>query len=253
MLFDEITAHNGQVLEDTHAERQQRHIVEVDGQMVADKNQKGRQHGINKKAGNKNGVVKIVIHRRADTAEHGVQAGQQGHGKEFGIGNRNREGKDSAQHQTEQQTEKRRAELNSEIAKIDQLKLEVDQETEKMVATIGAEMQKEVAQINAATKLKVAEIDLEAAKVQAKITETKGAAEVKAKFAVENEEALGIKRRAAAFKDSSLWADLTFADALNSNVSIRVLHAGEGTLWTDLKNAAITLPKPTAVKSVQSK
>ena len=155
--------------------------------------------------------------------------------------------------QTEQQTEKRRAELNAEIAKIDQLKREVEQETAKMVATIGAEMQKEVAQINAATKLKVAEIDLEAAKVQAKITETRGSAEVKAKFAVENEEALGIKRRAAAFKDSSLWADLTFADALNSNVSIRILHAGEGTLWTDLKNAAITLPKPTAVKCDQSK
>ena len=144
--------------------------------------------------------------------------------------------------QTQQETEKRRAELNAEIAKIDQLRREVDQETAKMVATIGAEMQKEVAQINAATKLKVAEIELEAAKVQAKITETKGEAEVKAKFAVENEEALGLKRRAAAFKDPSLWADLTFADALNPDVKIRVLHAGEGTLWTDLKNAAITLP-----------
>ena len=145
---------------------------------------------------------------------------------------------------TEQDTEKRRAELNAEIAKIDQLKREVEQETEKMVATIGAEMSKEVAQIGAATKLKVAEIELKTAEVQAKITEVQGEATVKAKFAVENEEALGLKRRASAFKDPSLWADLTFADKLNPNVNIRVLHAGEGTLWTDLKGAAIALPKP---------
>ena len=145
---------------------------------------------------------------------------------------------------TEQETEKRRAELNAEVAKIEQLKREVDQETEKMVATIGAEMTKEVAQINAATKLKVAEIGLKTAEVQAKITEVQGEATVKAKFAVENEEALGLKRRASAFKDPSLWADLTFADKLNPNVNIRVLHAGEGTLWTDLKGAAIALPKP---------
>lgn len=145
--------------------------------------------------------------------------------------------------QTEQETEKRRAALNAEVAKIEQLKREVDQETQKMVAEIGAEMQKEVATIGAETKLKVAKIDLEAAKVQAKITETKGEAAVQAKFVVENEEAIGMKRRASAFKDPSLWADLTFADTLNPDVKISVIHAGEGTLWTDLKNASIALPQ----------
>ena len=143
---------------------------------------------------------------------------------------------------TQQDTEKRRAELNTEIAKVDQLKREVEQETAKLVATVAAEMKKDVAEINAETKLKAAEIDLECAKIQAKITETRGSAEVKAKFLVENEEALGIKRRASAFKDPSLWADLTFADALNPAVNIRVIHSGEGTLWTDLKGASLTVP-----------
>ena len=143
---------------------------------------------------------------------------------------------------TQQETEKRRAELNTELAKVDQLKREVEQETAKIVATVAAEMKKDVAEINAGTKLKAAEIDLECAKIQAKITETRGSAEVKAKFAVENEEALGVKRRASAFKDSSLWADLVFADALNPGVNIRVIHAGEGTLWTDLKGAAVAVP-----------
>lgn len=143
---------------------------------------------------------------------------------------------------TQQDTEKRRAELNTEIAKVDQLKREVEQETAKLVATVAAEMKKDVAEINAETKLKAAEIDLECAKIQAKITETRGSAEVKAKFLVENEEALGIKRRASAFKDPSLWADLTFADALNPAVNIRVIHSGEGTLWTDLKGASLAVP-----------
>lgn len=143
---------------------------------------------------------------------------------------------------TQQDTEKRRAELNTEVAKVDQLKREVEQETAKLVATVAAEMKKDVAEINAETKLKAAEIDLECAKIQAKITETRGSAEVKAKFLVENEEALGIKRRASAFKDPSLWADLVFADALNPAVNIRVIHSGEGTLWTDLKGASLAVP-----------
>ena len=143
---------------------------------------------------------------------------------------------------TQQDTEKRRADLNTELATVDQVKSEVEQETVKLVATVAAETKKDVAEIDAETKLKAAEIDLECAKIQAKIVETRGQAEVKAKFVVENEEALGIKRRASAFKDPSLWADLTFADALNPDVKIRVIHAGEGTLWTDLKGAAITVP-----------
>ena len=150
---------------------------------------------------------------------------------------------------TQQETEKRRAELNTEMAKVEQLEKETEQETQKMKATIEAETKKTIATIDAETKLAAAKIDLECAKIQAKITETRGSAEVKAKFAVENEEALGIKRRASAFKDSSLWADLTLADALNPQVGIRVLHAGEGTLWTDLKGASLAIPAAAPAKS----
>lgn len=143
---------------------------------------------------------------------------------------------------TRQGTEKRRAELNTETAKVDQLAREVEQETTKIVATVAANWKKDVALIEAAAKLKVAEIDLECAKVQAEITQTLGEADVRAKFAVENEEALGHKRRAAAFKDPAHWADLRFANDLNPNLTIRVIHAGEGTLWTDLKGASIAVP-----------
>ena len=146
--------------------------------------------------------------------------------------------------QTEQKTAKKQALLNTELAMVDQLKRETEQETEKITATIAANMKKDVAAIAAAAQLKVAEINLEAAKVRAEITRTKGEAEANAKFLVENEEALGAKRRAAAFKTPGALADLEFARKLNPEVSIRVLHAGEGTLWTDLKGAAISVPAP---------
>ncbi len=145
--------------------------------------------------------------------------------------------------QTEQKTAKKQALLNTELAMVDQLRRETEQETEKITATIAANMKKDVAEIAAAAQLKVAEINLEAAKIRAEITRTKGEAEAKSKFLVDNEEALGVKRRAAVFKTPGTLADLEFVKSLNPEVSIRVLHAGEGTLWTDLKGASIAVPQ----------
>ena len=146
--------------------------------------------------------------------------------------------------QTEQKTAKKQALLNTEIAMVDQLKRETEQETEKITATIAANMKKDVAAIAASAQLKVAEINLDAAKVRAEITRTKGEAEARAKFLVDNEEALGVKRRAAVFKTPGTLADMEFVKNLNPDVSIRVLHAGEGTLWTDMKGASIAIPTP---------
>jgi len=146
--------------------------------------------------------------------------------------------------QTEQKTAKKQALLNTELAMVDQLRLETEQETEKIVAIIAANKEKRVAEIKADAQLKVAEIDLETAKVRADITRTRGEAAAKAKFLVDNEEALGVKRRAAVFKTPGTLADLQFVKNLNPDVSIRVLHSGEGTLWTDVKGASIALPQP---------
>ena len=145
---------------------------------------------------------------------------------------------------TQQETAKKQALLNAELAMVDQLKRETEQETEKVVATIAAGMRKDVAGIAADAQLKVAEINLEAAKLRAEIERTKGEAEAKAKFLVENERALGVKRRAEVFKDASTLADLKFVESLGPDLSIRVLHSGEGTLWTDLKGPSLALPQP---------
>ena len=142
----------------------------------------------------------------------------------------------------QQDTAKKQALLNTELAMVDQLRRETEQETEKITATIAANMKKDVATINAEAQLKAAEINLEAAKVRADITRVRGEAEAKARFLVENERALGVKRRADVFGDPAALADLRFVESLGPDFSIRVLHSGEGTLWTDLKSPTLAIP-----------
>ena len=143
---------------------------------------------------------------------------------------------------TQQETAKKQALLNTQLAMVEQYKRETEQETEKIVATIAANKDKEVAGIAADAQLKVAEINLKSAKIKADIVRTKGEAEAKAKFLVENERALGVKRRADVFKVPETLAELQFVESLGADLSIRVLHSGEGTLWTDLKGSSIAVP-----------
>jgi len=141
-----------------------------------------------------------------------------------------------------QDTARVQAELNTETAMIEQLKKQVDQETEKLVATIGAQTKNEVATIQAEALLEVANINLEKAAVQAQITQVQGEAKITSEFLVSNEKARGEQMRAAVFATPATLADLTFVDKLNPSVGIRIIHAGEGTLWTDLKTLAPTVP-----------
>ncbi|MEI7901368.1 MAG: SPFH domain-containing protein [bacterium] len=141
-----------------------------------------------------------------------------------------------------QDTAKKQAELNTETALVEQLKKQVEQETAKLVATTSAQTKNEVAGIQADTALEVANINLEKSAVQANITQVQGEAKVKAEFVVSNEKALGEQLRSGVFKNPATLAELTFVDKLNPAMGIRIIHAGEGTLWTDLKSLAPTLP-----------
>ena len=149
---------------------------------------------------------------------------------------------------TERETAKKQAELNTKLAMVEQSQKETEQETEKITATTAAEMKKDVAMIEAQAKLDVAQLELERAAIEAKIIQTRGEADVKAKYMVENEKALGEQRRAKVFKDSATLADLVFAENVSPKIEVRVLHAGEGTLWTDLKGTALSVPAPTKGK-----
>ena len=144
-----------------------------------------------------------------------------------------------------QDTARKQAELNTETAMVEQLKKQVDQETEMLVATTAAKTKNEVASINASATLKAAELNLLKAATQAQITQVQGEAKVQAGFIVDNERALGDKLRVAVFTESSTLADLTFVDKLNDKINIRILHSGPGTLWTDMKGLTPTVPVKT--------
>ena len=149
---------------------------------------------------------------------------------------------------TQQETAKKQAKLNTELAMVDQRTRETEQETEKLTATIAAEMRKDVAGIAADAQLRVAEINLDTAKLRAEIVRVSGEAEAQAKFLVANEKALGVKRRAEVFTAPATLADLQFAESLGPDFSIRVLHSGEGTLWTDMKGSSLALPSASGKK-----
>lgn len=141
-----------------------------------------------------------------------------------------------------QNTARRQAELNTELAMVEQLQKQVEQESAKMVATIKAETKNQVAATAAAATLAVASLNLERSAAQAEIVQVKGEAEVQSTFLVQHERARGEQLRATAFQDPTHLAELIFTEQLNPAVKIRIIHAGEGTLWTDLENLKPTLP-----------
>ena len=138
--------------------------------------------------------------------------------------------------QARQETARKQAELNTQTALIEQGKSQVDQETRKLVATIAAQTRNEVAAIEADASREAAKLNLEKAAVEAQITQIKGQSEVEAERLVNAEAAKGFHLKAAVFQNPAYLAQLQFIENLNPEIKIKILHAGEGTLWTDLKS-----------------
>lgn len=136
-----------------------------------------------------------------------------------------------------QNTAKKFAELNTQITLIEQRREQVAQETTKLRAEIQADQEKQVAEIRAEAVKKVAEIAKETARIEADTVRKLGEAEAAALKAVEGEKAKGLYMKAEAFKDPTAFGLWEFAQKLNSEVRINILHAGPGTLWTDLEKA----------------
>ena len=136
-----------------------------------------------------------------------------------------------------QNTAKRLADLNTEISLIAQKREQVAQETEKIKAEIKADQQKQVAEIGAEALKKVAEIDKQTAGVRAEKVTKLGKAEADMVKLVDGERANGYQLRVKAFGDAASYNLWCFATNLNPTVNINILHAGPGTLWTDLEKA----------------
>lgn len=136
-----------------------------------------------------------------------------------------------------QNTAKKMAELNTELSLIAQKREQVAQETEKIKAEIKADQQKQVAEIGAEALKNVSEIGKQTAAVQAEKVTKLGKAEADMVKLVDGERANGYQLRVKAFGDPVAYNLWTFATNLNPTVAINILHAGPGTLWTDLEKA----------------
>ena len=135
------------------------------------------------------------------------------------------------------------AELNTQIAMIDQKRREVEQETQKLVAEIKANQEQSVRLIQAQTDLQVAQIQLKRSEIEAKRQQLTGETEIKADFIKRNETAKGIRMKSEALGKSGILADMKLVESLNPALKLQVIYAGEGTLWTDLKSGVIPLKK----------
>ncbi|MBQ9336141.1 MAG: hypothetical protein IJS14_02435 [Lentisphaeria bacterium] len=144
-----------------------------------------------------------------------------------------------------QETAKIEAELNSQIGMIEQKRQEVEQETRKLVAEIKAGQEKSVRLIQAQTELEVARLQLKRSEIEARRKQLIGETDIKAEFVRRSETAKGVSMKAEALGKHGIMADLSLIEALNPNLKLQVIYAGEGTLWTDLKSGAIPLaPAP---------
>ncbi len=141
--------------------------------------------------------------------------------------------------QAKQDTARKQAELNTEQALIEQRSEEVAQQTERLKAQIQAEEQRQVATIHAEALKKVAEIERDTALIQAERARKLGAAAAGVITLVEGERARGFELKTAAFGDPAAFVLWEFADQLAEKLAITILHAGPGTLWTDLRQAGL--------------
>ena len=144
--------------------------------------------------------------------------------------------------QAMQTTAKKLAELNTETELIEQRRREVGQETRKIVALINAEAQREVSSIEADTRLQVAQLRLKRSEILAATRKVQESAAVEAKFMVSNEAAKGELLKAKALGEPGLMGKLHMIEKLPEKLETKVIYAGEGTLWTDLKNPSFSIP-----------
>ena len=122
---------------------------------------------------------------------------------------------------------------------IHQRREQVAQETEKIKAVVKADEEKQVAEIRGDTIRQAAEIEKETAGVNAERITTLGTADAEVVRLVEGERAQGLQMKVDAFGDPAAYALWTFAAALPDDLRINILHAGPGTLWTDLEKAGL--------------
>ena len=115
-------------------------------------------------------------------------------------------------------------------------------ETDKLAASVAAEGTKEAKEIEAETAKLVAAIEKQIAELDAEKQVVLGEAEATAEQLAQEAKAQKFQLAVEAFGDPSAYTQWQFAEGLPESIELKMLYAGEGTLWTDLKNVQPTLP-----------
>jgi SPFH domain / Band 7 family len=139
-------------------------------------------------------------------------------------------------------TKQGEGELREAEKKVIQEAEKVKVETAKLVASALAEGEKQVGEIAAATKQQVAATEKKIAEFDAKKIEQLGKATAQADQLLKEATSQKFDLAVKAFGDAGAYTRWQFAEGLPDNIQLQLFYAGEGTLWTDLKNVMPTLP-----------
>lgn len=118
---------------------------------------------------------------------------------------------------------------------VDVAKETVTSDTGVKVANIVADATKKAAEIDAQRDLDLAKIQLEIAELDAKRTQILGKAEADVQRLKNDAEAQGAKLLVEALGSPEAYNKYTFAKNFKPD-DLRLIFAGEGTFWTDLKS-----------------
>jgi regulator of protease activity HflC (stomatin/prohibitin superfamily) len=132
------------------------------------------------------------------------------------------------------QTAMKRADYERAVKLVDVATETVASETKLQVANLLAEGEKEAAEIGARRELSVAEIEAEIAKLDARRTQILGKAEADVGRMKKEAEAEGTKLMVEAFGSPEAYNQYVFAKNFKPQ-ELRLIFAGPGTFWTDLK------------------
>ncbi len=141
----------------------------------------------------------------------------------------------------EQLTAKTEANLREAERKVELESERVNVETEKLVAKIEAEGAKTAAETQADTTKLVAAIDKQTASLEAQATVVLGQSKAQARQMLEEAKAQKFALAVEAFGSGAAYNQWVFASGLPKDIELRMLYAGEGTFWTDLKGLSETL------------
>jgi len=113
----------------------------------------------------------------------------------------------------------------------------VEVETQKLVAGKEAEGDREAETTRAETIKLVAAIEKETATLEAEAEKVRGEAENKGKKMIEEATADRFRLAVEAFGTPQAYNNWIFASGLPDDINLKLLYAGQGTLWTDVDKA----------------